>query len=131
MAVNDPIADMLTRMRNALLLRRDSVVVPGSKLKAAVLKVFREEGFVEDFEVFKKGPQPDIRVRLKYRDGESVIREIRRVSKPGRRVYRGADQMGKVRNGFGISVVSTSRGVVSDRECRSKSLGGEILCEVW
>lgn len=130
--VNDPIADMLTRIRNAAALRRSEVRVPLSRLREAVLKVLRSEGYIDDFNISRKPAQPAcFRVKIRYSDRAPVIRGLRRVSRPGRRVYRGAREILPVRSGLGIAVVSTSRGVMSDQACRQRALGGEILCEVW
>jgi len=131
MIMNDPIADMLTRMRNAMALRRPEVKVPKSRLREAVLRVLKEEGYIEDFHFVRKPPQPHLRVRLRYADNTAVIRGLRRVSRPGRRVYRGSADIPPVKGGLGIAVVSTSHGVMSDQACRRRSLGGEVLCEIW
>jgi len=134
MSMTDPIADMLTRMRNAIRVRHESVEVPFSKVKAAVLDVLQREGYIEDYRMIEEagGPQPMVRVYLKYsRVGESVIQQIRRVSKPGLRVYRNVADLEPVLRGIGIAVVSTSKGVFSDRECRRERVGGEVLCTVW
>ncbi len=132
MTMNDLVADMLTRMRNALRNRAASVEVIGSKLNAAIVDVLKREGYVNDFALLDTPPQPMLRVYLKYGpEGEQVINGLERVSTAGRRVYRGADKLGAVLNGLGIYVVSTPRGVMSDRECRKHRVGGEVLCKVW
>lgn len=131
MTVNDPIADMLTRMRNAMALRRPDVRVPRSRLREAVLRVLKEEGYIEDYSLVRKPPRPHLKVKLRYDGSTAVIRGLRRVSRPGRRVYRGATQIPPVKGGLGIAVVSTSHGVLSDQACRQRSLGGEVLCEIW
>ncbi len=138
--LTDPIADMLTRIRNALAVHHHDVEMPASRLKMAVLHVLKEEGYIEDFgeersrvktRSGKPSPQGVLKVRLKYVDEASVIRNLRKVSKSGRRVYCSARNLAQVQSGLGISIVSTSRGVMTDSNCRRRSLGGEILCEVW
>jgi small subunit ribosomal protein S8 len=131
--MTDPIADMLTRIRNGLHVRRGHVDVQASRLARAVLEVLRREGFVQETrEVQSPSGHPHLRVLLKYdRDGEPVISKIGRVSKPGCRVYRGVSDIPRVLNGLGISVLTTSKGVLSDREARAQGVGGEVLCEVW
>jgi len=134
MSMTDPIADLLTRIRNAVRVKHKTVDVPASKTKAALLGVLKREGYIADFRVVES-EQPGrgiVRVFLKYSHfGESVIQEIRRVSKPGRRVYSGAEELEPVLHGTGVAVVSTSKGVKSDRECRKEHIGGEVLCTVW
>ena len=134
MSMTDPIADMLTRIRNAVSVHHSTVDMPASKMKVAVLEVLKREGYVGDFKVVT-GDRPGhdrIRVYLKYsRLGESVIKEIKRVSKPGLRVYRGAQELKPILRGIGIAIVSTSQGVFSDRECRKEHIGGEVLCTLW
>lgn len=133
MTMTDPIADMLTRMRNAILIERRTVDIPLSRLKQGVADALKREGFIEDFSVTgdeerKKGT---LTVTLKYGpDGEKVITEIKRISKPGKRVYRGAKEIKKVLNGFGAEIYTTNLGVLSDRECRDKQVGGEVLLMV-
>jgi small subunit ribosomal protein S8 len=130
--MTDPIADMLTRIRNAVCVERPHVDMPLSKVKRGLAEVLKREGYVWDWEEVEESPVNLLRVHLKYGpNGERVIRKIRRVSKPGRRVYSGAAAMKPVLGGLGICVVSTSRGVISDREARQRKLGGEVLCEVW
>jgi len=130
--MTDPVADMLTRIRNAVRVERPHVDVPLSKVKRGVAEVLKREGYIWDFEEIPDRPASHLRVHLKYGpNGERVIRHIRRVSKPGRRVYSGATSLKPVLNGLGIYVLSTSRGVVSDREARQRKLGGEVLCEIW
>ena len=132
MSMTDPIADMLTRIRNAVRVRRETVDIPFSKTKEALAAVLKREGFIADYKMAESGRFSMIRVWLKYsRLGEPVIQEIHRVSKPGRRVYRGADDLQSVLGGIGIAVISSSRGVMSDRECRRKRVGGEVMCTVW
>jgi len=130
--MTDPIADMLTRIRNGVRVERPSVEVPLSKVKRGVAEVLKREGYIWDFEEVEATPVNSLRLDLKYGpNGERVIQKIQRVSKPGRRVYSRANELAPVLNGLGISVVSTSRGVLSDREARQKNLGGEVLCEIW
>lgn len=128
----DPIADLLTRIRNALTARHTQVVVPSSKLKVAIAKVLRDEGYVQGYDVTKDRPQPMLRIWLKYTDdGEPVITTLERVSKPGRRTYAGRDELPRVHSGMGIAIVSTSKGVVTDKKARQLGIGGEVLCNVW
>lgn len=130
--MNDPVADMLTRIRNAIGNGRQRVRIKRTKVCIGVARVLKEEGYIKDFMLVDDANQGVIEVELKYGDlGELVIRDLRRVSKPGCRVYRGVDEFKRVCDGMGIAVVSTNRGVLSDRQCRSQRLGGEILCTVW
>ncbi len=130
--MTDPIADMLTRIRNANLAGKRNVAIPGSKLKAEVARLLFEEGFIESSDVEYAGPQATLTLNLKYgTDRERVIKGLRRVSTPGRRVYRRAGELPRVRGGLGIAIVSTSQGLLVDREARRRRLGGEVLCEVW
>lgn len=130
--MTDPIADMLTRIRNAVLVGKPDVTIPSSGTKLAVAEVLLREGYIECFDIVEKPVQNDIRVGLKYGSaGERVITHIERVSRPGRRVYRGVDELRPVLRGLGICVVSTSKGVLSDREAREARVGGEVLCRVW
>jgi small subunit ribosomal protein S8 len=130
--MTDPIADMLTRIRNAVRVERSHVDIPLSKVKRGLAEVLKREGYIWDWEEMSEKPSSHLRVHLKYGpNGERLIRRIRRISKPGRRVYKGADGLKPVLGGLGISILSTSRGVISDREARQRRLGGEVLCEVW
>ena len=130
--MTDPIADMLTRIRNAVRVEKAHVDMPLSKVKRGLAEVLKREGYIWDWEEISDEPSDHLRVHLKYGpNGERVIRRIRRVSKPGRRVYSGAAAMKPVLGGLGICIISTSRGVISDREARQRKLGGEVLCEVW
>ena len=130
--MTDPIADMLTRIRNGVSVERPFVEVPLSKVKRGVAEVLKREGYIWDWKEVEGEQVNSLRLDLKYGpNGERVIRKIKRVSKPGRRVYSRANELAPVLNGLGISVVSTSGGVLSDREARQKNLGGEILCEIW
>jgi small subunit ribosomal protein S8 len=132
MSMTDPISDMLTRIRNATTVRHDRTDVPASKMKVEIAKILKQEGFIRTFKLLEEGPQGLIRIYLKYaEDGEPVIHGLRRVSTPGRRVYRAADELPKVQNGLGVAVVSTNRGVLTDEQARGLRVGGEVLCEVW
>ena len=130
--MTDPIADMLTRIRNAVRVELPHVDMPLSKVKRGLAEVLKREGYIWDWEEIEARPASHLRVHLKYGpNGERVIRHVRRISKPGRRVYTGATKLRPVLNGLGICVISTSRGVISDREARRRNLGGEVLCEIW
>jgi small subunit ribosomal protein S8 len=130
--MTDPIADMLTRIRNAVRVERPQVDMPLSKVKRGLAEVLKREGYIWDWEEVDGEPVRQLRLHLKYGpNGELVIRHIKRVSKPGRRIYSGADRLRPILNGLGISIISTSRGVISDREARQRNLGGEVLCELW
>ncbi len=130
--MTDPISDMLTRLRNAVRVERPVVEMPVSKVKRGVADVLKREGYIWEWEEVHSQPANQLRLVLKYGpNGERVIRHIKRVSKPGRRVYSGARELRPVLNGQGISIISTSSGVVSDREARQRNLGGEVLCELW
>lgn len=129
--MTDPIADMLTRIRNAVRVERPIVEVPLSRVRLGVAEVLKREGYIWDVTVIEGQPSNHLRLELKYGpNGEHVIQEIKRVSKPGRRVYAKSKELRPILNGLGISILSTSQGVVSDREARQKNLGGEVLCEV-
>ncbi len=131
MAISDPLGDMLTRIRNAQMRGRSSVTTPASKLRERVLEVLQSEGYIRGYAVVEKGGFREIEIELKYYDGAPVIQEIRRVSKPGRRVYSSVSDIPLVRNGLGIAILSTPKGVVSDNVARSENVGGEILCNVF
>ena len=132
MVTTDPIADMLTRIRNANQMKHVSVLVPASKIKLEILNVIKNEGYIEDVEFVEDGKQGEIKVTLKYTDKkERVIKGITRISKPGLRVYAKSTEMPKVLNGLGVAVVSTSNGVMTDREARQKNLGGEVIAYIW
>ena len=129
--MTDPIADLLTRIRNALRNHADACTAPGSGMKVRVLDVLRREGYIDNYELFAEGPKSVVRVALKYgAEGQSIIESIDRFSKPGCRRYRKATELPRVRGGLGIAVVSTNQGVLSDRECREKNVGGEVLFTV-
>ena len=132
MSMQDPIADLLTRIRNANRVGRRYVFVPKSKIAVGILNVLKDEGYIDSFDEIEAKPVNQVRIQLRYAlSGQSVIHEIQRVSKPGRRVYSSVESLPKVLDGLGITVISTSRGVMSDREARQQKLGGEVLCEVW
>lgn len=131
MSLSDPIADMLTRIRNAVRVEKTHVEIRGSKLCTGIASVLKEEGYIIDYDVIADDKQGILRVELKYSDeGEAVIKEIVRHSKPGRRIYSSVDELPRVLGGLGISIVSTSKGIMSDRNCRQQKIGGEILCTV-
>jgi small subunit ribosomal protein S8 len=130
--MTDPIADMLTRIRNATMMRHDRTDIPASKVKVEIAKILKQEGFIRTFKLVEEGPQGLIRVYLKYADdGEPVIHGLRRVSTPGCRIYTRVESLPKVRNGLGVALVSTNRGVLTDEQARGLRVGGEILCEIW
>lgn len=132
MSMTDPIADLLTRIRNALLAKHDRLDVPTSKLKSSICALLKREGYIDDFETVAARPVDQLRIYLRYSDeGMPAIRRLQRVSRPGRRVYRRADDIKPVLNGLGVALVSTSGGLVTDREARERRVGGEVLCEVW
>lgn len=130
MSMSDPIADMLTRIRNGQSAEKQSVAMPSSSLKVAIAKVLKDEGYIEDFAVRDESGKPTLDVRLKYYAGRPVIEKIERVSRPGLRIYKGRDELPKVMNGLGVAIVSTSKGVMTDRTARSTGVGGEVLCVV-
>ncbi|RYH09606.1 30S ribosomal protein S8 [Tropicimonas sp. IMCC6043] len=129
--MNDPLGDMLTRIRNAQLRGKSTVRTPASKLRAWVLDVLADEGYIRGYESVADAEHPEIEISLKYFDGTPVIRELKRVSKPGRRVYMSVNDIPSVRQGLGVSIVSTSKGVMSDAAARSNNVGGEVLCTVF
>ena len=132
MSMSDPIADMLTRIRNGNTAKHDTVDVPVSKIKKAIADILVEEGYVKSYQVIEDGKQGVIRVTLKYAQGkQKVIRGIRRVSKPGLRIYAGYEDMPQVMNGLGIAIVSTSKGIMTDKKARATKIGGEVLAFVW
>ncbi len=130
MSMTDPIADMLTRIRNGQKARKVSVTMPASNIKAAVAEVLKDEGYVADYRIEGEGAKRELTVDLKYFEGAPVIERIQRVSRPGLRIYRGNDDIPRVLGGLGVAVVSTSAGLMSDREARAKGIGGEVLCVV-
>ncbi|WP_018914692.1 30S ribosomal protein S8 [Thiomonas sp. FB-6] len=130
MSMSDPIADMLTRIRNAQMVEKASVRMPASKLKAAIAQVLADEGYIDGFEVLQDGAKADLQIALKYYAGRPVIEHIERVSRPGLRIYRGHQSIPKVMNGLGVAIVSTPKGVMTDRKARQVGVGGEVLCYV-
>ena len=132
MVVNDPIADMLTRIRNGLIARHDAITVPASNMKKAIAQILLDEGFVRSVDCIDDGLQGQIKIGLKYAQGkESVIKGLKRISKPGLRVYAQADELPKVLGGLGIAIISTSKGVLSDKDARKAGVGGEVLAYIW
>ncbi len=132
MSMTDPIADLLTRIRNAHTAKHDRVDVPSSKVKVELCRILKEEGYIRDVKVIEQQPQDQLRIFLSYtKEGKPGIQTMRRVSTPGRRVYRGTDDIKPVLNGLGIGIVSTSQGLMTDRQARERKVGGEILCQVW
>ncbi|KAF0162940.1 MAG: small subunit ribosomal protein S8 [Rhodocyclaceae bacterium] len=130
MSMTDPVADMLTRIRNAQMAEKLSVSMPSSRLKVAIAKVLKDEGYIDDFAIRENGAKPELDVALKYYAGRPVIERIERVSKPGLRVYKGKDDLPRVMNGLGVAIVSTPKGVMTDRRARAGNMGGEVLCIV-
>ena len=132
MQITDPIADMLTRIRNAGSARHETVDIPNSKMKKAIAEILLEEGYIKSFQLIDDGTQSIIRVTLKYLPGkEKAIQGLRRVSKPGLRVYAGADELPQVLRGLGIAIISTSKGIMTDKKARAQHVGGEVLAFVW
>ena len=132
MTMTDPIADMLTRVRNANRVYKNTVNIPASRLKAGIAEILKLEGFIKDYKVVKEGPRSDLKIFLKYaRNKVRAINGLRRISKPGLRVYARKDQIPRVLGGLGIAVLSTSRGIMSDKQSRKLAIGGEVLCYVW
>ena len=129
--LTDPIADMLTRIRNAVRIKAEKVDIPISKVKLEMAKILKEEGFIRAYKILKDRRQGILRIILKYADEESVISGLRRISKPGRRVYANKSQIPNVMGGLGIAILTTSRGVFSDKTCRREEVGGEVICYVW
>jgi small subunit ribosomal protein S8 len=129
--MTDPIADMLTRIRNASQAKHKRVDMPVSKLKTEVARILKENHFIHDFKILDDGRHGVLRIYLKYYEEQPVLRSVQRVSRPGRRVYRGASELPRVRNGLGLAIVSTSKGVMSDGQARSQKVGGEVMALVW
>ncbi len=127
----DPISDMLTRIRNSVAIRQESVEMPASKIKEAILAILKKEGYIADFKVKSKNGFSVIKVDLEYKNGESPIQHIERVSKPGLRIYTPATRIPRVLSGFGLIIISTPQGVMSGRNARKKGIGGEVICKVW
>lgn len=130
MSMSDPIADLLTRIRNAQMVHKEKVSVPSSKVKRAILEVLREEGYIEDFKVTSQDGKSILEIELKYYAGQPVIERIERVSRPGLRVYKGSKTLPQVMNGLGVAIVTTPKGVMTDRKARATGVGGEVLCYV-
>ncbi len=131
MPMNDPVGDLLTRIRNAQMRNKSKVTSPGSKLRESLLEVLKNEGYIRGYAVVEKDGRSELEIELKYFDGEPVIREIERVSKPGRRVYTSVRNMPRINNGLGVTIVSTPKGVMADHDARDANVGGEILCTVF
>ena len=133
MTMTDPVADLLSRIRTAYMAKHDRLDVPASKLKLEVCRILKEQGYVESFESLDDDPvKKQVRIYLRYTpEGEPLIRSIKRISKPGRRVYKGAEEIRPVLNGLGVGIISTSQGLLTDAEARQRRVGGEVLCEVW
>jgi small subunit ribosomal protein S8 len=131
MSMHDPISDLLTRVRNAQQARHAEVVMPSSKMKSELARVLKDEGYIEDFSVTEEeGGKASLKIRLKYYQGQPVIDELKRVSRPGLRIYRGKDELPRVRGGYGVAIISTSHGLMSDRAARAAGHGGEVICEI-
>jgi small subunit ribosomal protein S8 len=131
MSMTDPLGDMLTRIRNGQQAKKDSILTPASKLRVRVLDVLQREGYIRGYSQAEAGPAASLRIDLKYFEGRPAIQHLSRVSRPGRRVYSGATELPRVRNGLGITIVSTPKGVLSDAEAREQNVGGEVLCQVF
>ena len=131
MALTDPLGDMLTRIRNGQQARKDSILTPASKLRSHVLDVLQREGYIRGYREEPLGQHPGLRIELKYFEGQPAIQHVSRISRPGRRVYSGSQELPRVRNGLGITIVSTPKGVLSDAEAREQNVGGEVLAEVF
>ena len=131
MSMNDPLGDLLTRIRNAQMRNKSKVSSPGSKLRESVLEVLKSEGYIRAYTVVEREGRAEIEIELKYFDGEPVIREIERISKPGRRVYTSVRNLPRINNGLGVAIVSTPKGVMADHAARDANVGGEILCTVF
>jgi small subunit ribosomal protein S8 len=130
MSMSDPVADMLVRIRNAQMVGHTETVMPASRLKTSIAQVLKDEGYIEDFALRDNGAKKELRIGLKYYAGRPVIERLERVSKPGLRVYKGSDDIPRIMNGLGVAILSTSRGVMTDRKARADGVGGEILCIV-
>jgi len=131
MNLTDPIADMLTRIRNAVRAKHTTVDVPYSKVKNEIAKILLEEGFIADSELVENGTQKNIRITLKYKDSKSVIQGLKRISKPGLRIYAEKEELPRVLNGLGIAIISTSKGIVTDKVARRENVGGEVMAYIW
>jgi len=131
MSMTDPISDMLSRIRNAMTAGHETLALPASHVKARILEILRQEGYIEGFERKEDGPQGLLEVKLKWHAGQPAIEGLRRVSRPGQRRYASCDDIPKVRNGLGIMIVSTSKGLMTDRAARKAGMGGELICSIW
>jgi len=132
MSFTDPIGDMLTRIRNATMARHDQVIIPGSKVKLAIARILKEEGFIRSYELTRDRPQPMIKIKLKYdQNRRPVLRGLKRVSKPGCRVYVDREHIPWVQRGMGIAILSTSKGIMTDKKARRLGVGGEVMCYIW
>ena len=131
MPVTDKIADYLTRIRNAGIAGHKNVSIPSSKLKVALTEILKDQGYITDYEVIKEGVQPKINIKLRYFEGKHAIKEIKRVSKPGRRVYVPADRLPRIKNGLGTAIISTSQGVMNEKQARKYNIGGEFVCSLY
>jgi len=129
--LTDPIADMLTRIRNAMQIKAEKVDIPISKMKLEIAKILKEEGFIRAYKILKDRRQGILRVIPKYMESESVITGLKRISKPGRRVYVGSEEIPSVMGGLGVAILTTSKGILSDKTCRRERVGGEVICHVW
>jgi len=131
MPVTDPIADLLTRIRNASLAKKRRVEIPSSKMKLSLVEILKQQNFIEEYNLVEDNKQNVIDVKLKYIDGKAVISGLKKISKPGLRVYEGADTLPRVLNGLGIAVISTSKGLMTEKQARKESIGGEVICHIW
>ena len=131
MPVTDPISDLLTRIRNAAKAKKIRVDIPSSNMKKSLVEILKQQKFIEDYEILEDKKQNILRIKLKYFNGESAISGLKRISTPGLRVYKPADSLPRVLNGLGIAVISTSKGLMTDKEAKSKALGGEVVCHIW
>jgi small subunit ribosomal protein S8 len=130
--LTDPIADMLIRIKNAITVKNDKVDIPASRIKIEIAKILKEEGFIKSYKIIKDKKQGVVRINLKYTpDGDPAITDLKRISKPGRRVYVGKEEIPRVLGGLGIAILTTSSGILTDKECRQRGIGGEVICYVW
>lgn len=129
--LTDPIADALTRIRNALMIKADKVDIPASRMKIEIAKILKEEGFIRAYKILKDKKQGILRISLKYYENKSVIVGLKRISKPGRRIYTGYEDVPQVMGGLGVTVLSTSKGILTDKSCKNEKVGGEVLCYIW
>jgi small subunit ribosomal protein S8 len=129
--MTDPIADMITRIKNAVMAEHEELILPHSKMKEAIAKILKESNYIKDYQVVEKKPQSDIKITLNYINGVSAISGVKRVSKPGRRVHLPVDQIPRTLNGYGLTIISSNKGVIDDKTARKQNLGGEVLCQIW